>query len=308
MNPPRVLVTGATGFLGQRTLALFVAAGYVVHALGRSSESTTDVTFHPVDLLQTGARSILEEIRPSHLLHLAWLGDRRRIWQSTDNLAWVAASLRLVLDFHATGGVRAVLAGSSAEYDWSHHTLDEHRTPLAPHTLYGLAKKALFELVSRSPHVDIPSVAWARIFFPFGPHDKPDRLLSQVIDGVARGTIVECSAGTQVRPFLHVDDAAAALVALMSSALTGPVNIALDEICSVRDLVLAAADAAGNAGLVRFGNRPLQVGEPPYMRASATRMLAELGYRPRFTILEGVKRTVSDRLGMLHGGERHAYH
>lgn len=295
MARPVVLLTGASGFIGRAVLKPLQQAGFDVHAVGRrGAEPST--AFHLLDLLRDDPRPLLAQLRPSHLLHLAWVSDRSRLWHSTDNLDWVAATLRLVRAFGEAGGERAVLAGSAAEYDWNCHTLDEAETPLLPHSLYGRAKQVLFDLLGAAPAAELPSWAWGRIFFPFGSDDKPDRLLSQVIDGVARGEAVSCSSGRQVRPFLHVDDAAGALVALLQSDVTGPVNIAIDEQCSVRELVLHAARLAGNAELVRFGSRPLQPGEPPFMRAVVRRLTEEVGFKPRFTIADGVAHTVRGRL------------
>ncbi len=289
----RLLLTGASGFIGARVVTQL--AGLDAHALGRSP--VPGIGFIPCDLLKEDPVGLLKALQPTHLLHLAWNEDRRTIWNGVENLAWVAATLRLLLAFRAAGGQRAVFAGSCAEYDWSHSYLDEAATPLRPHTGYGLAKRALFDLVSGTVSLSPVSVGWARIFFPFGPNDKPDRLLSQVIDGVAAGRPVECSQGLQVRPFIHVDDVASALIALLRSDMGEPVNIALEEPVSVRDLALTAARHAGDATLLRFGSRPLQPGEPPVLKASVNRLTRELGFAPRYSIEDGVKAAVGQRLG-----------
>lgn len=289
----RIVLTGGGGFVGARLARMLVAAGHEVHALGRSS--VPGCRWHACDLLTDDPTAALAAAQPTHLVHLAWNADRRTLLNGIENLAWVAASLRLVLAFRACGGSRAVIAGTSAEYDWSEAVLDEADTALRPATGYGLAKRSLFELLTRTGSIAPLSIAWARIFFPFGPNDKPDRLLSQVIDSVAAGRSVDCSSGLQVRPFLHVDDAAAALASLLSSSLEGAVNIALDEVMSVRELATIAASHAGDVDLVRFGTRPLQPGEPALMRATVDR-LAQTGFRPRWSIADGVRATVEERL------------
>lgn len=294
----RVLLTGARGFIGLEMLAALQEYGAEIHALVRPGVEATKhphVHLHACDLLRDDVTPLLGHIAPTHLVHLAWVSDRTQLWHGTANLDWVAASLRLVRAFHAIGGKRAVLAGSAAEYDWSHHTLDETRTPLRPHTLYGKAKCALHDLLSQMNDKSL-SIAFARIFFPIGPFDKDDRLLSAVIDGVAAGRPVSCSEGRQVRPFLHVADAARGIGALLLSDVQGAVNIALNEVCSVHDLVLCAATRAGDPALIAFGTQPLQLGEPPFMRASVERLTSEVGFRPRFSIEEAVHDTVDRRL------------
>lgn len=292
----RVLLTGANGFVGASVVRQLLGEGVNLHTLGRSDVPGT--VFHACDLLADDPAPIVAAIAPTHLIHLAWNEDRATLWNGAENLAWVAASLRLALAFARAGGMRAVFAGSSAEYDWTgDDVLDELTSPLNPATGYGRAKRALFDLIANTPALGL-SVGWARIFFAFGPGDKPDRLLSQVIDGIAAGRAVSCSAGTQVRPFIHVDDVVAALVALLRSPVEGAVNIALAETMSVRDLARCAGQAAGDANLIAFGTQPLQPGEPPVLRASVTRLTEEVGFVPRHGIAAGVAATVTDRLGM----------
>lgn len=290
----RVLLTGAGGFIGASVVRRMTDEGIDLHALGRRDVPGT--AFHRCDLLTDDPAPILATIRPTHLVHLAWNDDRATLWNGVDNLSWVAATLRLVLAFRQAGGTRAVIAGSSAEYDWTGDApLDERTSPLDPATGYGRAKRALFDLLTGTPALGL-SIGWARIFFAFGPDDKPDRLLSQVIDGVAAGRTVACSAGMQVRPFIHVDDVAGALVALLRSPVEGAVNVALAETMSVRDLALCAGAAAGNPNHIAFGMQPLQPGEPPLLRAATARLTDEVGFVPRFTIATGVAATVLTRL------------
>lgn len=295
----RALVTGGTGFIGAATLSRLIERGYEVHLLGR--KATWDgaglpwaksLRFHQIDLLQQDCRDLLAAIRPTHLLHLAWYAEHGAFWWALENLDWVAASLRLVRAFAASGGTRAVFAGTCAEYDWSADTLDEATTPLRPATLYGASKLALFQLLQAARDQLGVSTAWGRIFFPYGPRDQAGKLLSAVIDGVRAGKAVACSDGRQVRSFIYVEDVARAFVALLDSDVSGAVNIATDEISSVRDMVSLAARLSGDESLVQFGARPMQKGEPPLLRAAARRLFEEVGFRPQFNLADGIAETV----------------
>jgi nucleoside-diphosphate-sugar epimerase len=294
----RVLLTGARGFIGQATLPHLIARGFEVHAIVSNHDQgrSPQVTFHKTDLLQDRLDGLLAEIAPSHLLHLAWYAEPGRFWDAPQNLDWVAASLRLARAFARAGGARLVGAGSCAEYDWAESYLDERSTPLRPASLYGEAKASTFRLLEKWAAMLGTSFGWGRIFFPFGPHEKPGRLLSSVFDGLRRGEPVELTSGTQLREFIHVDDVGGALATLLESDLAGPVNIALGEAIRVRDLVERASRIAGGEHLLRFGVRPLQAGEPNVMRASTERLRQELGFIPHFTIDAGLEDTFRRRL------------
>ena len=287
----RVLVTGGSGFIGSKAVPLLAEAGFDVHLLGRTvpTQPIPNVTTHRCDVLADPFEPVVRDIAPSHLLHLAWYAEPGRFWTAPENLAWVAASLRLAYVFARCGGRRLVGAGSCAEYDWSEPHLDERRTPLRPATLYGEAKASTFRLLEKAAPVLGLSFAWGRVFFPFGPDERPDRLLSGLFDGISAGRAVELSTGTQERDFIHVEDVAAAFVRLLDSDVEGAVNIASGETVAVRDLAQRAARLAGGESLLRFGARPLQEGEPAVMTAATERLRGELGFAPRFTLDAGLE-------------------
>ena len=282
----RVVVTGGSGFIGRETLAPLRERGFEVHRLDRSTG---------FDLLRDDPTPVLAEIAPTHLLHLAWYAVPGKFWEAPENLDWVAASLRLARAFAAAGGKRITVAGSCAEYDWSGDHLDEAATPLCPATLYGTAKAVLFDLVTAAAPALGVSLGWGRVFFPYGPFEQAGRLLPDVIDGVRAGNRVPCSDGTQRRDFVHVEDVAAALVALLDSPVEGAINIASGTAVPVRKVVAAAAALAGDTSLIDFGARPRQQGEPAVMTAATARLSDEVGFHPRWSLAHGLADTVARR-------------
>jgi nucleoside-diphosphate-sugar epimerase len=271
-----VLVTGATGFVGRMALAPLVAHGYDVHAVrfGPVVEAA-GVTWHDTDLLDR-PDELVARLAPSHLLHLAWYAVPGQYWTSRENLRWVRASLALYAAFVAAGGKRVVMAGSSAEYDWSAGTCREDATPIAPSTYYGNAKAALWSVVREDAKVAGVSAAWARFFFLYGPHEYPQRLVASVIRALLRGERAAASPGTQLRDFLHTADAAAATVALLDSPVTGPVNIASGQPIAVKELIERIRAHTG--GEVDYGALPAD--PAPMIAADTHRLNDEVGWRP----------------------------
>ena len=120
-----VLVTGAGGFIGRWSVPPLIAAGYEVHAVvtrtaGRELPiELRGAEIHCADLLEPQAiDALMGAVRPTHLLHFAWIATPAVYWTSPDNTRWLAAGEHLLHAFHRHGGGRAVLAGTSAEYDW----------------------------------------------------------------------------------------------------------------------------------------------------------------------------------------------
>jgi nucleoside-diphosphate-sugar epimerase len=281
----RVLVTGGSGFIGRQTLAPLRERGYEVHAPSRSE----------ADLLapDTAAR-LVQDVRPTHLLHLAWDARPGRYWTSTDNVAWVEASLRLLRAFTEAGAERAVMAGTCAEYEWTDEVhCVEGDTPLVPATLYGTAKHALRLLAQRYAEQAGVSFAWGRVFFVFGPHEHPARLASSVAASLVRGEPAETSAGTQVRDFLYSEDLGAAFAALLDSPVAGAVNLASGEPRPIRALVEALGAASGRPDLLRIGARPTPVGEPAAITADVVRLSDEVRWSPAGTFEQRAADTVA---------------
>src|SRR4030095_7552715 len=97
------------------------------------------------------------------------------------------------------------------------------------------------------------SSAWGRLFFLYGPHEPRERLVASVIRSILMDEPALCSHGRQNRAFLHVQDAADALVALLDSAVSGPVNIASGTPVAVLDVVQEIANPLERPNLVQPG-------------------------------------------------------
>ena len=135
----KLLITGATGFIGRHLLATAIAMGYDVYAvtIDESPPVEKQVNWIHLDLFDyQEVRQKIAAIRPSHLLHFAWYAEPGKYWTSVENIKWVQASLELLMVFQQSGGKRAVFAGSCAEYDWNYGFCSESVTPLVPNTLY----------------------------------------------------------------------------------------------------------------------------------------------------------------------------
>jgi len=291
---PRILLTGATGFIGHHCIAPLIERGWEVVAV--TSGPVADlpeqpgVLWHQADLLDPAAPAeLIAETKPEAMLHLAW----RLLAGSVENYRWARASLQLAMEFAEQGGRRAVMAGSCAEYDWNAEQPLGEASQRHPATPYGLCKNALGELFESYRQEVSLSAAWARIFFVYGPGEGPNRLVASIVRSLLAGEPAETTHGEQLRDYLYVEDLGDALAALVGSSLTGPVNIASGRTVRLKELVRQVGRQLGREDLLRFGAIAAHPEEAAEVSADITRLTDELDWRPRFDHAEGLKRTIA---------------
>lgn len=295
----RVLVTGAGGFIGRWSVPGLVAAGFDVHAVLSTSRAANvpaqlaGATLQRSDLLDPMAiDALIESVAPSHLLHFAWIAQPGVYWHSPDNVRWLQASEHLLQRFHAAGGVRAVLAGTCAEYAGSAGLCDELASSLADDTApdtpaYAVCKLRLQRALAEFSARRGLSSAWGRIFFQYGPFEHPNRLVPAVIRSLLQNQEALCSHGRQVRSFLHVADVGAAFAALVEARVEGPVNVGSDEATTLADFIGRIAEKIGRRDLVRLGARPAPQ-EAPMLVPVTRRLREETTWRPRVSLDQGL--------------------
>jgi nucleoside-diphosphate-sugar epimerase len=293
----KVLLTGASGFIGRQTISPLLNAGYEVHAVSSKelpSISMPGVVWHRVDLMDKQAVSIFMEASTfSHLLHLAWVTTPGKYWISLENLDWVEASLHLVRLFILNGGKRVVVAGTCAEYEWKGEKYCEDRTPFIPSTLYGASKRGLYLILKSLCDQSTSSFAWGYVFFLYGPYENPKRFVPSVIQGLLGQDLIPCSEGSQIRDFMHVSDVANAFVALLESEVIGGVNIASGRGVSLKETALFAAKIIGGEERLQFGVVPIAAHEPKQLVPDVTRLFSEVGWRPKYQFEEGILEAIS---------------
>lgn len=289
----RLLITGATGFIGRHCISPAIAAGFETHAVAsvRPLSDFPSVRWHSLDLLAPGGvERLIAEIAPTHILHLAWETTHGSYWSSPANLDWLAFGARMTAAFAKIGGVRIVAAGTCAEYDWSHGYMVEEATPERPSAFYGRIKLAHHRMLMASAAQFGFTAATARVFYCYGPFENENRLIPYACRQFVAGEEARFSLCDTYRDFLHVEDVGRGVVALLGAETTGACNVSSGDPSRLSDVVSRIADIAERRDLVRFGAVPGRADDAP-MVVGDNRVLRSTGWRPSISLDEGLRST-----------------
>lgn len=280
----RVLLTGASGFLGRYVLNQLTRQGINVVVVGRSRPAVHEGDFIEADLLQKDdCLAAVQRARATHLIHLAWYAEHGHYWESPLNLRWLEASIRLVEAFCSAGGQKVVAAGTCAEYDWSYGYCREDTTPLAPASMYGTAKDATRRLVAAICSAHQVPFAWGRIFLPYGHGEDGRRLVPSLIE-VFQGKRTPFGVNaTAYRDFLHAEDVARGFVSLLLSDAAGNYNISSGQPAQIAEVVRLIASTLGGDPSNVLDLSTERPGEPE-MLIGDSRKLKALGWQPVYSI------------------------
>ena len=276
----KVLLTGATGFIGSHVARELLSRGHEVHVTARPTSDRRRIRdIEPRIRIWDGEMDLVP-VEPDVAIHLAWYAVPGKYLTAPENRDCLEASRRLLSRLRG----RVVVAGTCFEHDLQLGVLRED-SPTKPATLYAECKDALRREVEVRP-----DSAWVRFFYQYGPWEDERRLMPAVMLGQLRGQPSKVSTGEQRYDYLHVEDVASAVCAVAESRLTGCVNIGSGSAPSVREIVTGIAALGGRPDLIQWGAYPAKPGEPKLIQCDNAK-LRSTGWSPRHTLASGLKHT-----------------
>jgi len=295
----RVVLTGASGFVGSAVLRGLVAEGRTVAVLLRETSNTRRisalldrVTVIRADIGDLGpADEALRAFAPDAVAHLAWQGVFGADRNDPIQLGNVNASIDLYRRARAAGARRFVGLGSQAEYGPCQDRVDES-VPTRPTTLYGAAKLSTYWLLDRLAAADGGSFAWLRLFSCYGPDDDARWLIPSLVLSLLAGKRPSLTAGEQRWDYVHVDDVAAAVIHLLDSDATGPFNCGSGEAHPLRDIVSGIRDRIDPALPLGLGEVPYRPDQVMHLEAGIDRLAQATGWAPRIPLDTGLDAVV----------------
>lgn len=290
----RILVTGASGFLGSHVVARARAQGLDPVAGSRLSLASGSVHLDVCD--QQSIVAAFHTVSPSVVIHCAAYGVNYADQDQNTALAVNIHGALGVLSAAAQFGVRRfVHVGSAAEYG-SHLSPINEDAPLKPTAIYGSTKAAQTILMrERARALSVPLLV-VRPFGIWGPGEGMHHLVPQVIEACISRSPLKLTSCEVIRDYTYVEDMADDILQLALTELDvsdAILNLGTGKGVVLRDFVLAVARTLDGIDLMRFGALPYRPTEMQSLMADMTRAHDLLGARTRTSIGEGVRRIVA---------------
>lgn len=298
-----VLVTGATGFVGSCLARRLVDLNYDVHIFTRINSNKWrikdllgQVTEHEVDLRDAGnVKKVVHKIAPAIVCHLATYGGFS--FQKTPSIiieSNLIGTINLLRACEKTGFNCFINTGSSSEYGIKPVPMSECDI-LEPVGDYGVSKAAA-TLFCRSEAIEknLPIVT-LRLFSPYGPWDDPKRLIPYVIKSLLRGEPPALSVPESCRDFVYIDDVLDSYLKVIKTPLTGGgiFNIGSGNQHSIGEVVALITEMLGSGLEPRWGMVNSHRAEPSSWVADIEKTRIKLGWLPKTSLWEGLKKTTA---------------
>lgn len=286
----RVLVTGASGFLGRHLTRRLLSDGVEVHAVSRRDRQEPGAVWHRCDLeRQAEALRLFERLRPRLVFHLAGFvsGARELAAVSPAMRRNLDATLHVLLAAHGAGAERIVLAGSQEEPAGD-------RWPPVPGSPYALSKFAA-STAARTMHAlyGVPTVI-GRIFMVYGPGRQDEgKLIPYLARTLLAGGTAELTSGRRAVDWVYVEDVVDGLLLLaIRPDLEGEtLDLGTGVATTVADVARRVRALAGD-GEITFGARPDRPHEVE-VTADPESTRRRTGWWPGVALEEGLERTLA---------------
>jgi len=298
----KILLTGATGFIGSHIAEEYLRQGHQIFALKKKSSNLwrcddfkAKIHWINSDNLEEIA-PLITEINPEILVHCAWNGvkaSERDNWiEQEKNLTFLVSLLELI----KSNSVRKIIAlGSQAEYGNFEGAIDENH-PCTPNSAYGASKVCASIIIQSFSEINKIEWYWLRVFSVFGPREGKNWLIPATINSLLENKTMELSPCEQKYDYLFIKDFARGLLSIINtpSDKSGIYNLSSGESHKLEILLTyIEKKIAPDKDLLKIGCIPYRPNQVMHMQGISDAFNKQFGYKQIHNIYDGLDETIN---------------
>ena len=296
----KVLITGASGFVGANLLRRMLSCNHEVSILLREESNTwriddvkDSVDVRVLDLLDyNNLETTIAQVKPDWIFHLAvngaysWQTDWAQIVNTN-----VLSTINLVEASAKHGFECFINTGSSSEYGFSDHAPKEDEA-VEPNSYYSVTKACATmacRYVANRDNLYIPTL---RLYSVYGPYEDPKRLMPTLIRKGLKGELPPLVDPTIARDYIYVEDVIDAYVEVATSDNYKPdsiYNVGTGVQTSIEEIVKIARSELGIKCEPQWGSMDNRNWDSSVWVSDNSKLTKELNWNPKITIEEGFK-------------------
>lgn len=290
----RILITGASGFLGSWICRVLAVRGDVC-ALTRKSSNLRNLSNIPnlrIHQVETNDwPRFIENYQPEVIILNDWSGVENSFRNDVKQFENVERHSKLVNSAKSYGVKTIIGVGSQAELG----PVDSQITELVsdnPTSSYGEAKvQNRIALQKQIENTNIQFI-WMRIFSTYGPLDEGSWLIPNIVQSLERNEVINLTKGEQEWSYLHAYDLAVAFAAVLNSPFVrGIVNVGNPNTISIKEVALTIGNVLKKQDLLAFGTLDYRQDQVMKMKP-VCETLGGLGWVPQISFDSGIKQTI----------------
>jgi UDP-glucose 4-epimerase len=286
----KVLITGATGFIGNALCKEMIDSGHNVTAVIRPNSQKKGKLSKGVNIIELSLDK-LSELNGNYDLfyHLAWNGssgaDRNDFDIQNSNIQYTAEAIKAA---KRCGCIKFIGAGSQAEYGVVHGLCKEDTTVPNPFMMYGAAKLASYHMGRVLAEQLGIKFVWPRIYSVYGVGENEGTLISYVIKTLKEGGVAELSSCENMWDFMYITDCVSALKIIGENVnVQGVYNISTGEPKFLKRFVEEIRDVVRPGAVLKFGLKKTDINKVFWLEPDVTK-LKDKGFECLIEFREGI--------------------